>query len=130
MFVRIENAALLVRLVEQVGLPEVTARHDDEMFGPYSFEGRPTFLRYRVSEDAWDALADEAVPDDDDDRLITDEEVEAVFIRCLERGPTPPLPSDMGARTEDEQFIFVGARFQWIFFPELKRWELAALGRA
>lgn len=126
MLVEIEKAALFLRLVDVAGLPDVTHQLEDEVFGPYQFEGGTTFLRYRSSDDAWDVLVDVVVPDEHDAEISWEEE-EANIRACLEQGPRPALPADLSRKVQAEPFVFVGSRYAWTFFPELRRWELASL---
>lgn len=127
MYVAVENAALLARFTETFGLPDVIGRFEDEMFGPYPFEGRSMFLRFRYEDSEWVPLANTDGSNDNRDAAISADDAEK--LKCLEGAPRPPLPTDLTKRRQDEPFVFCGLLLTWIFFPELRRWEVAPLAR-
>lgn len=50
-------------------------------------------------------------------------------IEYLFKLPRPPLPVAVDRKAMTAPFVYDGWLFAWQYFPEMKRWELAPLGR-
>lgn len=128
MYIEIDSAPLFFRIVERFGLPEVTSRHEDEVFGSYPADGeRLAFLRYSPANERWDVFAD---PAPGDDAWVSNEQIELAFIQALEERLRPPPPEDRSRRVQREPFVYSGGRYAWTFLPELRRWAVAPLDDA
>lgn len=50
-------------------------------------------------------------------------------VEYLFKLPRPPLPENINEQAMTAPFVYDGWLFAWQYFPEMKRWELAPLGR-
>lgn len=132
MYVTTASAKVHAQLEEMCGLPDVTDLDHVEIFGPYNVADERKFWIFDPADKLWDVAGDSEGGDylmdlawpSDDETLIE-------IADCLDTLKTmrpPSLPQRTGIKHENAWFTFNGYRFRWIFFPELKRWEIAPLG--
>lgn len=130
-FVSIESAARHAQMAELFGLPTVTTKNSDELFGPYSVDGEQCFWRYSSATDAWTVLT---CPERARCLFLpaTGESFDGFLdaFDVLRACPPEEFPLSVSTREVREPFVFEGWRFFWVFEPILARWELAFDGRA
>jgi hypothetical protein len=134
-YIRIPANQLAVMdcIVRTTGMPTPRYEMEDEIIGPYKHDNQEGFLKYHAGESAWSWInCDEPIPGIAEmpgvqgDSLL--ELREALY--TLSSLTPMELPDDRTKLIMGEAFTYAEWRFAWAFVPELKRWELAPLGRA
>lgn len=132
MYVTVESAEIHVDLVQTLGLPTVTDPLHVELFG-YHYIDTLIHWAFDPVTQAWDVKRERARPGIDllPCDLWTDEEGREVSakIALLNNMAAPPFPADVRKKLTEPPFLYEGWLFAWTFIPELKRWELAPLGK-
>lgn len=131
MYVTTASAKVHFQLEELFGLPEITDPVNIETFGPYHLSDGARFWTHNPNTKVWSV---EYARDDDDidiaiSWLPSIEDVPELtscmdIVRTMVR---PDLPENENIRHEGAKFIYERMMFQWMFFPELKRWEAAPI---
>ena len=136
MHVKIDSHSIesVGEVITRYGLPQPKDKNTDEVFGPYSLSDDSVFLKYNAGTKTWLSSTEEPASVW---RVLA---AGTVSVRereaCLDamdavRGSHPRYrPSNLAHVTEENTFSFKGWKFSWCYVPQLRRWELAAHGRA
>ncbi len=131
MRVQLEAASTMNNLIECFGLPEAADQRYEEWFGYYHFEGDMLFVAFDPLTDTWDIKRNNNEKHQQLAPIWGKDETSnaAEHMSLLAMTSPPPLPADVSEATRSQPFVNNGWLFQWFYFPELKRWELAPIGR-
>ena len=128
-YINEKSLTAVAEIVSEYGLPTPCDPRHDELFGEYSTQSFEGFIHYDAESTSGTAIASRfgrniaTVPAEDQMR-VSDLMSELKYIRpegCPEESTRPASLTP---------FTYCGWNFAWMFFPELKRWELAVFGRA
>jgi len=115
-------------VAEKFGLPTPTVADMVEVVGPYHMTTGDGFLIHDPAKGEWSFGEQMQLTPCD---LLHDDNFEVWhMMEELEELERPPLPSDRSKKAMEPPFVHQGQKFAWAFYPKLKRWELAPLGRA
>lgn len=128
MYVNTTNAFGFSRLKDNFGIPQTTSDMI-ELFGQYCGNDHWCFWMYDPEAQFWSRH--EIVCRMPEFEGITREERDAFqkVNEQLAELPAPPLPADRSTVHREKPFLYKGFTFQWLFIPELGRWEILPLGR-
>ncbi len=129
----VEQISVFDEIVELVGMPEPSKQTSDELIGPYMLGCRSGFVMYHADDASWSWVSGSRmfVNSDDIDGLTEENRLKMIEVFDeVKEYPPIALPEDRSKVTLGRPFICNDWRFAWAFMPELKRWELAPLGRA
>lgn len=132
MYVTTGSAALHLEMVEEFGLPTPTNPEMAEVFGDYHVGNGPRFWKFDPQKQAWDVKSERTLYSTVAPCAgwTKDERFEiAHALAGLRMMATPPFPENVDQKIWEPPFIHDSCIFAWVFLPELKRWEIAPIGK-
>lgn len=131
MYVKTASAKVHFQLEELFGMPEITDPINIETFGPYYLGEPAIFWTHDPKTKIWSVeyarhegdndIAISWLPNIED---VPDFTSTMDVVRTMAR---PCQPDNEDIRHDGVKFIYDCVMFQWIFFPELRRWEAAPI---
>ena len=120
------------RMIDMFGEPSISTHIHNELIGYYFMGDREYYWYHDVEDNSWEVWHEVENDSPMSFGLESAEEAKKIektidHLRHL-TPPSPPLNLDV--RSSSTPFMHEGQLFAWMFFPELRRWELAPLGRA
>lgn len=128
MYVNTADALSFTKLEEAFGIPSTTSGMI-ELFGQYCGPDHWCFWAHDPDAKLW--KRHEIIDRTPEFAGITREEQERfrqVFQELSELA-APPMPRNISVICRGKPFLYTSFMFQWIFIPELGRWEILPLGR-
>ena len=121
---------LVAAVNEHWGLPTPHDASRREVFGDYGAPSGGGFLRYDPTTAGWDRLEeDTSIGLFACDWPIEDQLEVSMLIESLKPYRPSAYPDNRSQKASQPPFLYQGWTFAWVFVPELRRWELAPLGR-
>jgi hypothetical protein len=119
-------------MVKAFGLPVATQCRCREIVGWYHYDDETCYWEYSPQTDSWRVIGEgDWFNRNLFDLQWTDAERHEVadLMKRLQFMAAPLIPARPEMPAHSEPFVFEGWLFAHYYFPELKRWELAPIGR-
>lgn len=132
MYVTTDAAALHLEMIEAFGLPVPENPVIAEVFGGYHVGNGPRFWHYDPHKQLWDVKSERTLHSRVAPRAewseVETKEIASTLAQ-LDMMGSPPFPEDVEIEHWEPAFIYQSCIFAWVFFPDLRRWSLAPLGK-
>lgn len=128
MYVELASAKLDRKMEREWGRPVPADNKYEEWFGFYHIDDETRFWSYTPQTQTWRVKSEtdkrHFIGDfSDEDRKKIEEDM-AVLAWC-----PPADPEDPTIPAQTLPFVHEGWLYAWYFFPELKRWHIAPVGK-
>lgn len=124
------KAPYFLRMYRAMPMPTPRAETEDEVFGPFEFEGGRHFWIYDGDRQHWSPIearqAIEPLASGEANAAQTDEDrADTAALAAISELPPPDLPASLDQSISLSPFWHQDYRFCWVFLQHVGQWQLA-----